>query len=126
MLEHADAVLSRLGVDTVAEVFERYLGNPQFQAARYSELVLDDDPYRRPVRPDDIGMVDFSSTLTKDSANQLSGLMAHRILLNVFDTGKLLLPKKPSPEKWESYRRFYDPVTVSLGELLRPYLEALA
>lgn len=121
--DEASRVLDRLGPDVLGEVLERYLANPLFRAARYEELVLDDDPYRRPVRPDDLGMVDFAGTLTRDDATQLSGLMAHRMLLNILDTRKVLLPRTATPEKWESYARFYDPTTVSLGELLRPYLQ---
>src|SRR6266508_3323464 len=105
------------------DVLEHYLGNPLFRAARYEELVIDDDPYRRPVRPDDLGMVDFATSLTRENATQLSGLMAHRILLNIFDTRKLLLPRDATGEKWQSFRLFYDPANVSLGELVRPYLE---
>lgn len=122
-LDNANAVLNRLGTDTMNDVLEHYLGNPLFRAARYEELVIDDDPYRRPVRPDDLGMVDFATSLTRENATQLSGLMAHRILLNIFDTRKLLLPRDATGEKWQSFRLFYDPANVSLGELVRPYLE---
>lgn len=121
--DHAGAVLDRLDPDVLPDVLERYLANPLFRAARYEELIVDDDPYRRPVRPDDLGMVDFATNLTRDDATQLSGLMAHRMLVNILDSRKLLLPRTPTREKWESFARFYDPATVSLGELLRPYLQ---
>jgi len=118
--------LSLLAVDSeiMKEAVETYLANPVFQAARYEELVLDDNPYRRPVRPDDIGLVDFGTPLRREDFAQLSGLMGHRMLLNIHDTGRLLLPSLPTDQKWHDYQRFYNPESRFLGSLIRPYLEA--
>ncbi len=106
------------------EAVAQYLANPMFRAARYEELVLDDNPYRRPVRPDDIGLVNFSKPLSRSNFSQLSSLMAHRMLLNIYDTEKLLLPRTPTPEKWRDYQQFYAISNRFLGDLIRPYLEA--
>ena len=118
--------LNLLAIDgeILTEAVETYLANPVFQAARYEELVLDDNPYRRPVRPDDIGLVDFSQPLGRENFSQLSGLMGHRMLLNIHDTAKLMLPREPTAEKWHDYQLFYNTETRFLGELLRPSLEA--
>jgi hypothetical protein len=118
--------LNLLAIDgeILTEAVETYLANPIFKAARYEELVLDDNPYRRPVRPDDIGLVDFSRPLSRENFSQLSGLMGHRMLLNIYDTAKLMLPREPTAEKWRDYQLFYNSETRFLGELLRPSLEA--
>jgi mannose-6-phosphate isomerase-like protein (cupin superfamily) len=108
---------------TVREAIERYLANPVFRAARYEELVVDDNPYRRPVRPDDIGMVDFSGPLDRDSFSRLSGLMGHRMLLNVHDSHKLILPTAVTDAKWRDFELFYSQANRVLGDLIRPYLE---
>jgi len=118
--------LNLLAIDgeILTEAVETYLANPVFAAARYEELVLDDNPYRRPVRPDDIGLVDFSHPLRREDFAQLSGLMGHRMLLNIHDTAKLMLPREPTAEKWRDYQLFYNSETRFLGELIRPSLEA--
>ena len=108
----------------VHDATERYLANPVFRAARYEELVVDDNPYRRPVRPDDIGLVDFGTPLDRERFCQLSALMGHRMLLNIYDTRKLILPTAPTEEKWRDFELFYDDANRVLGDLIRPYLEA--
>lgn len=110
--------------DIMTEAVETYLASPIFQAARYEELVLDDNPYRRPVRPGDIGLVDFSRPLRREDFAQLSGLMGHRMLLNIHDSMKLLLPRDPTAQKWSDYQLFYNEENRFLGGLIRPYLEA--
>ncbi|WP_232667518.1 hypothetical protein [Pseudonocardia sp. TRM90224] len=114
------AVLDEAVLD---EAVRRYLANPLFCAARFDELVIDDNPYRRPVRPDDIGLVDFATPLARADFAQLSALMGHRMLLNVHDADKLLLPRRTTPQKWDDHRRFYDSTNRQLGELIRPHLE---
>lgn len=118
--------LNLLAIDgeILTEAVETYLANPIFAAARYEELVLDDNPYRRPVRPDDIGLVDFSRPLRREDFSQLSGLMGHRMLLNIHDTAKLMLPREPTAGKWRDYQLFYNTESRILGELIRPSLEA--
>jgi hypothetical protein len=118
-----EGVAAVLDAATLREATERYLANPVFRAARYEELVLDDNPYRRPVRPDDIGMVDFSTPLDRESFSQLSGLMGHRMLLNIHDSRKLILPATPTEAKWRDFDRFYGQANRVLGDLIRPYLE---
>lgn len=116
--------LLAVGTEAMKEAVERYLASPIFRAARYEELVLDDNPYRRPVRPDDLGLVDFATPLRREDFAQLSGLMGHRMLLNIHDTEKLMLPRDPTAEKWRDYQRFYGRQSRFLGSLIRPYLES--
>ncbi|MGE5291014.1 MAG: hypothetical protein ACM3ML_28220 [Micromonosporaceae bacterium] len=116
--------LPAINGEIMREAVESYLACPIFCAARYEELVLDDNPYRRPVRPDDIGLVDFSTPLRRTDFAQLSSLMGHRMLLNIYDTRKLLLPRKLTEDKWRDHKQFYSQKNRFLGDLIRPYLEA--
>ena len=50
--------------------------------------------------------------------------MGHRMLLNIHDSSKLLLPGNPTAQKWTDYQLFYGAETRFLGGLIRPYLEA--
>jgi len=119
-----ELILPAINSEVMKEAVEQYLVSPIFRAARYEELVVDDNPYRRPVRPDDIGLVDFSTPLRRSDFSRLSALMGHRMLLNIYDTDRLLLPRHPTPEKWHDYRLFYAETNRFLGDLIRPYLEA--
>jgi mannose-6-phosphate isomerase-like protein (cupin superfamily) len=116
--------LPAINGEIMREAVVSYLACPIFRAARYEELVLDDNPYRRPVRPDDIGLVDFSTQLRRTDFAQLSSLMGHRMLLNIYDTRKLLLPRNPTGEKWCDHQQFYSQKNRFLGDLIQPYLEA--
>jgi mannose-6-phosphate isomerase-like protein (cupin superfamily) len=122
--EGRELTLPAIDSEIMVQAVEQYLVSPIFRAARYEELVLDDNPYRRPVRPDDIGLVDFSAPLGRGQFSQLSGLMGNRMLLNIYDTDKLFLPRNPTDEKWRDYRQFYAEKNRFLGDLIRPYLEA--
>jgi hypothetical protein len=123
-LEQKDLTLPAIDGEVMKDAVEHYLGNPVFRAARYDELVLDDNPYRRPVRPDDVRLVDFSTPLTRADFAQLSSLMGHRMLLNIYDAGRLLLPRQATAEKWRDYEQFYAERSRFLGDLIRPYLRA--
>jgi len=123
-LKEKTLTMPPIGGEIMQEAIASYLANPIFRAARYEELVLDDNPYRRPVRPDDIGLVDFSAPLTRANFAQLSGLMGHRMLLNIYDCGKLFLPQQPTPQKWRDFEQFYAEGSRFLGDLIRPYLQA--
>ncbi len=112
-----------LDPSTLREIAERYLANPVFRAARYDKPVVQDNPYRRPVRPDDIGMVDFSEPLVRENYGQLSCLMAHRMLVNIHDAHRLMLPQEPTPQTWVDHEQFYADANRLLGDLLRPWLE---
>lgn len=112
-----------LDVERVADPLKVYADNPLFASARFSELVIDDNPYRRPVRPEDLTFIDYSTPLTRPRAMELSSLIAHRMLLNIFDTRRLLLPVTFTPERWADYQRFYSEQNRVLGDAVRPFLE---
>ena len=57
-----------LSGDAASQALREYVANPLFRAARFEELVIDDNPYRRPVRPDDLEWLRFDGPLTADSS----------------------------------------------------------
>lgn len=112
-----------LDVERVTDPLKVYAENPLFRSAQFSELVIDDNPYRRPVRPEDLTFIDYSTPITRDRAMELSSLIAHRMLLNIYDTRRLLLPVTFTPERWADYRMFYSEQNRLLGDAVRPFLE---
>lgn len=112
-----------LDVERVTDPLKVYAENPLFRSAQFSELVIDDNPYRRPVRPEDLTFIDYSTPITRARAMELSSLIAHRMLLNIYDTRRLLLPVTFTPERWADYRLFYSEENRLLGDAVRPFLE---
>ncbi|MEV4050076.1 hypothetical protein AB0J55_02715 [Amycolatopsis sp. NPDC049688] len=100
-----------------------YCANPLFRSARFEELEIDDDPYRRPVRPEDLSFLRFDRPFGRADASQLSALIGHRMLLNIHDTAKPMYAANMTPERWEEHRLFYGERNRVLGELVRPLLE---
>jgi len=109
--------------DDFGELVRLYAANPLYRAATFGDRVIEDDPYRRPVRPDDLEWVDYSTPINRDNAQELSSLIGQRILLNVFDTRKTLLPKDFTEERREEHELFYAERNLLIGEAVRPYLE---
>jgi mannose-6-phosphate isomerase-like protein (cupin superfamily) len=107
----------------LADHVSAYCANPLFRSARFEELEIDDDPYRRPVRPEDLSFLRFDRPFGRADSSQLSALIGHRMLLNIHDTAKPMFAEKMTPERWEEYRLFYGERNRVLGELVRPLLE---
>lgn len=74
------------------KVLRAFAANPAFRAAEWSELTTEDNPYRRPVRPDDLAWLDYSKPMPAEKALKLSALLGHRMLRNVYDLDALYLP----------------------------------
>ena len=107
----------------LADYLTVYCANPLFRSARFEELQIDDDPYRRPVRPEDLSFLRFDRPFSRADSSRLSALIGHRMLLNIHDAAKPMFAAKMTPERWEEYRLFYGPRNRVLGELVRPLLE---
>jgi hypothetical protein len=116
-------VPEELSGDAAANALREYVGNPLFRAARFEELEIDDNPYRRPVRPDDLEWLRFDQPLARANYAQLSGLLGHRMLLNIYDAGRPLLPAAMTPEKWVDFDSFYGADNRLRGERVRCFLE---
>jgi hypothetical protein len=100
-----------------------FAANPAFRAAEWEELTTDDDPYRRPVRPADLGWLDYGNPLEPAQVLKLSGLLGHRMLRNIYDAGLLYLPPRPSAAATRDAADFYGPGNRLRGALAQPVLE---
>lgn len=107
----------------LADYLSVYCANPLFRSARFEELEIDDDPYRRPVRPEDLSFLRFDRPIDRADSSRLSALIGHRMLLNIYDTAKPMFAERMTPERWAEYRLFYGERNRVLGELVRPLLE---
>jgi hypothetical protein len=114
-----------MSLDWSYELFEeclaRYVRSPLF--GHLDEWVIDDNPFRRPIRPQDVDLFDFTTKLAQPQVLTGSGLMASRMLLNIYETDLLFLPQGPLEPKYDDFQRFYAPEVRALGEMIRPVLE---
>lgn len=99
----------------------RYARNNLF--AQVNSLTLNGNPYRRPVRPQDLDEFDFERALAKNEFTSASALTAQRMLLNIYESDLLFLPNGPFEPVERDFRAFYGNDVKLAGEAVRPTLE---
>ncbi|MBL7488745.1 peptide synthetase [Frankia sp. AgB1.9] len=100
-----------------------FAANPAFRAAEWEELTTEADPYRRPVRPADLGWLDYGTELPADDVLKLSGLLGHRMLRNIYDADLLYLPPSRNEAADRDGADFYGPANRLRATLAQPVLE---
>ncbi|MFB9832658.1 hypothetical protein [Actinoallomurus acaciae] len=116
-------LVSKLDGTDPNDIVRRFAANPAYRAATQEELTTEEDPYRRPVRPDDLAWLDYSTPMPADKTLLLSWLLGHRMLRNVYDTDLLHLPPGPSAAADRDGGEFYSLENRVLGALAGPILE---
>ncbi len=109
--------------DQMQHLVKVYAANPVFRSAEATELIVTDNPYRRPVRPEDLGFLDYRTPLTAKQVLNLRALIAHRMLRNIYEAELLLLPKADNPAIWQDFEHFYSQKNRVQGERVRSFLE---
>ena len=108
----------------IRELIRDFAGHDSFRSAMADELVLDEDFYRRPVRPEDLSFINFSKPAEPDTITRLPFLAAQRILLAINELKVTRLPREAS--KFAEYAHFYETTNQVLGARVRPFLEAFS
>ena len=105
------------------DVVRAFAANPAFRAATAEELTNEHNPYRRPVRPDDLPWLNFGKPLPAHKVLRLSGLLGHRILRNCYDVEEPFLPDRQNRAAEQDAAHFYDPRSRADAALSAPILE---
>jgi hypothetical protein len=105
------------------DVVRAFAANPAFRAATARELTNEHNPYRRPVRPDDLPWLNFGKPLPAHKVLRLSGLLGHRILRNCYDVEEPFLADRANPAAAQDAAHFYDPRSRADAALSAPILE---
>ena len=106
-----------------SECVRRYAANAPFRSAEAHELVNEDNPFRRPVRPHDLGFLDFGRVLPREETLLLSALLGHRMLRNVYDADLLYLPAREGSPSRADGDLFYSAANRVNGEQAAVVLE---
>jgi hypothetical protein len=110
-----------LSADQLKEIVLNYASNPLYLDSE--EWENDDNPYRRQLRPQTVGNLDFSRALSRGEILTYSSLAANRILATIYETDLVFLPKAGFGVSRADFEQFYSQTNRVQGEMIRPYLE---
>jgi hypothetical protein len=120
-----DRWVSATAASTEAErALKRFASASCFRSARVEELVIDNNFCRRPLRPEDISLIDWVSPAPRADLTDLRSIAANRVLLSINEADCEAPPELRRGEG--DCESFYDPEVRSLGQQLKPWLETLA
>ncbi|MEV0055384.1 hypothetical protein AB0H34_33410 [Saccharopolyspora shandongensis] len=105
------------------EIVREYAANSPFRSAEAHELINEDNPFRRPVRPHDLGFLDYGKRLAASEQRLLSSLLGNRMLRNVYDEDRLHLPAGRDTPSWTDGEEFYSAANRIRGARAAAVLE---
>lgn len=108
------------------KLIQEFAAHDAFRSAVVEELELDDDFYRRPLRPEDLTFLTFQEPVRVETVSQLPALATHRLLLSINDLDVARLPRTDDALERERFTQFYSDRNRLLGARLRPFLEHYA
>ncbi|TKC96433.1 iron-containing redox enzyme family protein [Polyangium fumosum] len=86
--------------------------------------LVEDNPYRRPLRPHVFKYLDFRKPLTREELLTYTSLTASRTLLTLYESDFVLLPRRDLASKRADLEEFYGRRAQVLGAVVRPWLES--
>ena len=98
-----------------------YASNPLYGST--DSWLISNNPYRRPIRPQDVAQYAFTEPLAGDAIGSGSGLASHRMLLNIYESDMMMLPASGFGSVADDFRVFYSNENRLAGEMIRSTLE---
>lgn len=108
------------------ELIRQFAAVRPFRSALVSELVLDDDYHRRPLRPEDFEFLKFAKPVRLHNVSRLPSLASNRTLLSIYELGVARPPRSADPAEWARFSEFYSDDAQVRGAQIAPFLEAYA
>ncbi len=99
----------------------QYASSPLF--ADVDHWLIDNNAFRRPVRPQDLHLFDFATPLSEEQALSASNLTANRLLLNIYEQDLVFLPDRQNASSKADFNLFYNPEMRRNGFAIRHTLE---
>lgn len=107
--------------DELSAAVVNYAVNPLY--LDNEEWTNDDNPYRRQLRPQTLGSIDFTAPPKREDILNYESLASQRLLTSIYEADLMFLPKADLASKLDDFHLFYNPSNRALGELIRPALE---
>ncbi|SHH81343.1 peptide synthetase [Pollutimonas bauzanensis] len=110
--------------DEILGLIKQFASHEAFRSAVVDELELDEDFYRRPLRPEDLAFLKFQKPISAETVSRLPSLATNRLLLSINELGIARLPRRQNALEFERFESFYRDSNQLLGQQIRPYLES--
>ncbi|SDR22101.1 AraC-like ligand binding domain-containing protein [Paraburkholderia fungorum] len=111
--------------ETFRSLLREFAACEPFRSASVDELVLDDDFYRRPLRPEDFTFLQYQKPVRADNVSRLPSLATNRTLLTINELDICRAPGLAADQQ-QRFSAFYVDKQRIIGAQIRPYLEAYA
>ena len=108
------------------QMLRDFAATEPFRSADLSELVLDDDFYRRPLRPEDLDFLTFTRPVAVATVSRLSSLASQRTLSGLYELSAALPPVTRGAGRLAAFARFANEPNRLFAAQLLPFLEAYA
>lgn len=107
-------------------LIREFASDMAFRSAVVEELELDEDFYRRPLRPEDLDFLQFKKPVRAETVSRLPMLASQRLLMCINEVGIARMPRPGEPEGFATADAFYSERNQVLGARIRPFLENYA
>ncbi len=119
-----DFELFSADTEAYRELVAKFAEHEAFRSAVVEELELDEDFYRRPLRPEDLTSIKFKRAVTPDRISLLPSLASQRMLLCINELDIARLPKDGRDKSFREFHRYYGGAGRVLAARIRPFLES--
>lgn len=103
-----------------------FAASEHFRSATTDELEIDNDFFRRPLRPEDLAFIEFTRPVGADTICDLPSLASQRILRCLYDMPMAWLPRNGSLRPLDQRAHFYNDTNASDIARLTSFLERFA
>jgi len=108
------------------DLIRQFAAHDAFRSAEVEELELDEDFYRRPLRPEDLAFLQFKKPVRAETVSRLPALASQRLLLCLNEVAVARLPRRQNTDDFQRFDDFYSERNQVLGARIRPFLENYA
>lgn len=109
--------------EEVIALIRTFASHHAFRSAAVDELELDEDFYRRPLRPEDLEFLKFKKAVPAQNVSRLPSLATQRLLMSLNEVALARLPRADVAGEFERFDAFYGERNQVLGARIRPFLE---
>lgn len=107
-------------------LIREFASHDAFRSAVVEELELDEDFYRRPLRPEDLDFLKFQKPVSAETVSRLPSLASNRLLLSINELGIARMPRSGEAQEMARFTQFYGDGNQVLAQRIRPFLENYA
>jgi hypothetical protein len=105
---------------------KEYAAAAPLRSAAVEELELEEDSYRRPVRPEDLSFIDLSRPVSAATVTRLPFFASQRLLFAINEQRSVRLPAEHGLDRYREFMEFHAERSRETGQQIAPFLEDFA